>query len=273
MKYAFMTFSTPAMALDDVLATASRYGYDGVELRIDSGHAHGVELNSTAEMRDSARRKAAKTGIAICCIATGARFADPATASQDVAKTEAAIDLAADVGAGVIRVFGGKIPDGVTRDAAAGSIVESLRALSSKAESRGVNVAIETHDDWCDPQAVADILAQVNHPRIGANWDYQHTTRVAKATVDAAFDALKPFIKHVHFHDGTLDADRLVFLPVGQGAYDHARVLQLLRSKRYDGFLSGEWINWEPADVHLPRELAAMKVFEAGLAKMTTEVK
>ncbi len=262
MKYAFMTFSTPDQPLESVLATAKKYGYDGVELRIGSGHAHGVESNSSAEQRAAARSAAAASGIEICCIATGARFADPVNAAREVAAAEAAIDLAADVGAGVIRVFGGAIPQGVTREAAAAAIVAALRALTARASARAVNVALETHDDWCDPQAVANILARVGHARIGANWDYQHTARVAKATVDIAFDALKTYVKHVHFHDGTMDADKLVFLPVGHGAYNHGRVLQLLRSIQYAGYLSGEWINWEPADVHLPRELAAMKSFQ-----------
>jgi sugar phosphate isomerase/epimerase len=83
--------------------------------------------------------------------------------------------------------------------------------------------------------------------------------------VDEAFGALKPFIRHVHFHDGTMDADKLVFLPVGQGAYDHKRVLQLLRGMNYSGFISGEWINWEPPEVHLPRELNAIRAIEATL--------
>ncbi len=261
MKYAFMTFSTPEQTLDEMLATAKRYGYDGVELRIDNGHKHGVELSSTAEQRATAKQKALDDGIAICCIATGCKFADPAEALHSVEQARVAIELAADVGADVIRVFGGKIPQGQSRQHAMDLIVASLLAISSNAEARGVNVAIETHDDWCDPQHVATILQRVNHPDIGAIWDLQHTTRVAKSSVDEAFVALRPHIKHVHFHDGTMDADKLVFLPVGQGAYDHKRVLHLLRSIDYQGYLSGEWINWEPADVHLPRELAAMKAF------------
>jgi sugar phosphate isomerase/epimerase len=263
MKYAFMTFSNPTWTLDETLSAAKRYGYDGVELRIDSNHRHGVELSSAAAQRAAAKQKAHDSGIAICCIATGCSFADPTTATQSVEQAKAAIDQAAEVGAGVIRVFGGRIPADVSRERATESIVESLRALGAKAEARGVDVAIETHDDWCDPQHVVAILRQVNHPRIGANWDYQHTARVAKVSAEDAFATLKPYIKHVHFHDGTMDADKLVFLPVGQGAYDHRCVLHLLGSVNYDGYLSGEWIDWEPADVHLPRELAAMKAFEA----------
>ena len=34
----------------------------------------------------------------------------------------------------------------------------------------------------------------------------------------------------------------------------------------YQGYLSGEWIGWEPYDVHLPRELATMKGYERELA-------
>jgi sugar phosphate isomerase/epimerase len=110
---------------------------------------------------------------------------------------------------------------------------------------------------------VAAVLALVDHPRIGANWDYQHTTRIAHATPDEAFAALNGRIRHVHFHDGTMAADKLEWRPIGQGAYDHERVLQLLCGARYSGFLSGEWIGWEPAEVHLPRELAAIRDIEA----------
>jgi len=263
MKYAFMTFSKPEQTLEDLLATAKRYGYDGVELRIDSNHKHGLELSSTAEQRAAAKQKVLDAGISICCIATGCKFADPAAAPGSVEQARAAIDLAANVGAGVIRVFGGKIPEGVTRQQAMDTVVASLQSLGDPAAMRGVAVTIETHDDWCDPHQVATILQRVNHPNIGANWDYQHTTRVAKVSVDEAFAALRFHIKHVHFHDGTLDADKLVFLPIGQGDYDNRRVIELLLQANYDGFLSGEWINWEPYDQHLPREIAAMRALEA----------
>jgi len=265
MKYAFMTFSNPAWTLEETLAAAKRYGYDGIEVRIGSGHKHGLELSSDATQRAAARQRAEEYGVSICCIATGCVFADPAKAVQNLEQAHAAIDLAADLGAGVIRVFGGRIPPTISRAQAMDSIVAALQALGDHARMRNVHVAIETHDDWCDPCHIANILGRVSNPYIGVNWDYMHTTRVAKASADKAFEALRPFIKHVHFHDGTLDADKLVFMPIGQGAYDHQRVLCLLRSIGYDGYLSGEWIDWEPADVHLPRELVAIKALEASL--------
>jgi hypothetical protein len=38
--------------------------------------------------------------------------------------------------------------------------------------------------------------------------------------------------------------------------------VELLQAMPYTGYLSGEWINWEPYEMHLPRELAAMKAYE-----------
>jgi sugar phosphate isomerase/epimerase len=73
---------------------------------------------------------------------------------------------------------------------------------------------------------------------------------------------VRPWIGHVHFHDGSASLDKLELLPIGQGGIDHRRSVQLLEGMPYTAYLSGEWINWEPYEVHLPRELAAMKAYE-----------
>jgi sugar phosphate isomerase/epimerase len=92
-----------------------------------------------------------------------------------------------------------------------------------------------------------------------------HTIRVAHTSVDEAFSTLQPWIKHVHVHDGADRADKLVFLPIGAGEYDNHRVLELLQSTNYDGYLSGEWINWEPGEVHLPREIQSLRALERAI--------
>lgn len=262
MKYAFMSFSAPHLSLQDMLAYASQTGYDGIEPRIDSKHAHGIELDTSAAQRQEIRKRAEDSGVALCCIATSCKYADPAAAPTWVEQTRHAIALASDIGSPRLRVFGGAIPQHVTREQAIDSLVQSLSAVADEAEQHGVTICLETHDDWTDPAHVAAVMRQVDHPAIGVNWDYQHTTRLAKATVDQAFEVLRPWIQHVHFHDGENRADKLVFLPVGQGGYDNQRVVELLLHAGYDGYLSGEWINWEPYDTHLPRELAAMRQLE-----------
>ena len=266
MKYAFMTFSCPELGLDDVLSLARRYGYDGVEPRISADQRHGIEFDTPAAQRKMICEKVIESGIALCCIATSCSYADPATAPASVEDTRRAIDLAGDIGASRIRVFGGNLPDGMSREEATERLVKSMNAVADHAQARGVTVCMETHDGWCLPDHLAEVMRRVNHPAIAVNWDIMHPVRSAGATMDAAFETLKPWIRHVHFHDGRTTDDGLQLTPIGEGSIDHRRALELLHTLPFDGYLSGEWINWEPYDAHLPRELAAMKRLEAEIA-------
>ncbi len=81
--------------------------------------------------------------------------------------------------------------------------------------------------------------------------------------MDEAFKALRPWIHHVHFHDGTLPPADSELRPIGEGGIDHKRAVELLQADGYADHLSGEWINWAtPYEEHLPRELATMKGYE-----------
>lgn len=253
-----MSFSTPSLSLTEMLHTARRYGYQGIEPRLDAKHAHGVEVTTDAEQRKVIREQAREAGVELACLATSLRYADPSIAESMVSDTHERIDLAADVGAPVIRVFGGKIAEGLTREQAIELVAQSLAKVANHAARRGVTVCVETHDDWCAPADVAAVLRRVDHPAVAVNWDIMHPVRTAKVSIDSAFETLKPWIRHLHIHDGIGSE----LAPIGTGTIDHRRVIELLKGLGYTGFLSGEWINWEPYEVHLPRELAAMKAYE-----------
>ncbi len=263
MKYAFMSFSCPELTLDKMLSLANRLGYDGIEPRVGSGHKHGIETNTDADARKAIRRQAEDAGAALACVATSCRYADPETLDEQIVQTRQCIDLAADVGSQRVRVFGGLLPKGVGREQAAGQIAHALRSVADHAADRGVIVCMETHDDWCDPTHVAGIMKSVDKPSIAVNWDIMHPIRRGGATMEQAYRTLKPWIKHVHFHDGIDDGDDLRLTPIGDGIIDHRSAVRLLKAGGYDGFLSGEWIDWADAyELHLRRELATMKRYE-----------
>jgi sugar phosphate isomerase/epimerase len=253
MKYAFTSFSCPQLGLDEILALAARLGYDG------------VELTAGASARGEIRKQSERSGVTICCLGSPCKYSRREDAPAQVEETLRYIDLAADLGVPLVRVFGGRIPSDVSREDAADSIVASLRAVADHAARCGITIVQETHDDWCAPTILAELMRQVDHQAVGLLWDYMHTARHAGASIDAAFSALRPWIRHVHFHDSTLRRDRLEFRPMGAGALDTRRVVELLLVAGYEGYLSGEWLDWEPYDLHLPRELAAVKRYEREL--------
>jgi sugar phosphate isomerase/epimerase len=267
MKYAFMSFSCPDLSLSEMLNLAKQLGYDAVEPRAGSKHVHGIELSCSAAARAAIKTTSVKTGIPFSCVATSCRYADPEAVADNVADTHQFIDLAADIGADKLRVFGGKLGDGLSREAAIAQLVQALREVADHAGERGVTICVETHDDWCDPVHVAAVMQAVNHPNVAVNWDIMHPVRMGLATMAEAYDMLKPWIHYVHIHDGTTDSGKLTFVPIGAGDIDHKQALELLLADDYGGYLSGEWISWEPHDVHLPRELATMRQLETEIGK------
>jgi sugar phosphate isomerase/epimerase len=258
-KYAFMSFSCPELTFGQILQLARDLGYSGIEPRTAAGHKHLVELDADAGAREAIKGQAADQGIDLCCVATSCRYADPTTAEENVRDTLAYIDLAADIGSPCLRVFGGKIGGELDREAAIGLVAESLRSCAKRAEKRNVVISVETHDDWCDPKHLAAVMQKVNHPNIAVNWDIMHPVRRAGYTMNDAYEAIAPWIRHVHVHDGTQDVGKLVLLPIGDGIIDHQRAMEILKEANYDGYLSGEWIGWEPHEIHLPREIEAMR--------------
>jgi sugar phosphate isomerase/epimerase len=258
-----MSFSTPELTLAEMLEVARRYGYDGIEPRLDAKHAHGIERQTTPAQRAAIRQQVAASGISLACLATSLTYADPQQRDETLRQTHECIDLAGDLGVPVIRVFGGMIPQGVSREQAIDLVVTSLRSAAQHAAERKVIIAMETHDDWCDPAHVATVMERVAHPAIAVNWDIMHPVRMGKATIDQSFNALRRWIRHLHLHDGT--GKDVTLAPIGTGDYDHRRTLELLKTIRYDGYLSGEWIGWEPYATHLPRELVTLKGYEQNL--------
>ncbi len=262
VKYSFMTFSTPGLSLDENLSAARRFGYDGIEPRLECGHRHGIEVEATVAERMEIRRRAEDSGIALCCLATSCRYAHPENRDEMIDITRRCIDLASDVGAPRLRVFGGQFPESVSREEAVELVVSALVSLASQAKARGVTLCLETHDSWCDPKHVAEIMRRVNHPNVGVNWDIMHPIRMRFANASESFEILEPWIRHAHVHDGTLE-DPLRMMPMGEGGIDHKTAVRLLRDHPGEVYLSGEWIDYLPPEEHLPQEVQVLKSYAA----------
>ena len=269
LNLSFMSFSCPELDLSDFLQLARWYGYQGVEPRIEANHAHGIEMDMSVSLRDAYRQVAREKCVELCCIATSRRFSDPVQSQAQIDDTLRCIDLAADLGAPRIRVFGGPLPADVSRERAIEIVSDCLHAVADHAEARGVTVCLETHDDWCNPNHVAQVMQRVDHPAIAVNWDVMHPVRTAGWTVEDAFRTLRPWIRHLHVHDGLAASGSAELRPMGEGEIDHKRALSLVMEMGYDGYLSGEWINWQPWEIHVPRELSVLRRYEWELGKGT----
>lgn len=116
MKYSFMSFSTPKLSLDETIRVASDFGYDGIEPRIDAQHEHGIEVDTTSEQRHAIKARIEASGIELSCLGTSLSYSDPEKLENMLKQTHERIDLAGDLAIPAIRVFGGMIAEGISRE-------------------------------------------------------------------------------------------------------------------------------------------------------------
>ena len=102
-----MTWVCPDRDQQQLAEFTSESGYDGVELRVDEDHRHGLSADSTAEERAAAVELFEEHRVDISAVATSGFFAhsDPDVQEEQIAKARASVELAGNLGAGAMRFF------------------------------------------------------------------------------------------------------------------------------------------------------------------------
>ncbi len=249
-KLAFSTLGCPDWSLDEVIAGARRYGYDGVELRLLDGEIIGPDLPQSE--RERVRAAFADAALPICCLDSSIRVAtgvDPDGVATDI---RAFLALASELGAPLVRVFGGDWPTGWTEEQAVAATADLLNGVAPEAERLGVAIVLETHDTLASARIVAAILARVPSRAVGALWDTHHPYRMGEQP-DEVLDLLGDRILHFHVKDARRnDAARTGWdlLLLGEGEVPVEESVKALLRRGYTGWLAIEWEKkWHP---HIP---------------------
>ncbi len=251
IKLATMSSVCPDWTLDEVVEGMQRHGYQGFEPRVEWGHASGIEATLTARERERIRARMEGEGLEICCIASGARMAaaDPVERAGHVEEAKKYIDLAADLGCSRVRVFGGERDRRRELMAVVDYVVEGFAQVLPAAESRGVTLLLETHDEWCASAPVRAVVEQTGSPHLRVLWDFMHPQRELEK-VEESFQVLSEYTNHTHVHDGRIvDGQVEVSVALGSGIFDYRTPLRLLAAAGFSGSCSVEVIH-EPGSSH-----------------------
>ncbi len=232
MKLAFSTLSCPSWSLTEMLQEAQKSGYEGIELR---GYQETLDLTLATpflpENLPETRKHLADAGVSICCVSSSGVIGQ-----KNLAHVQAHCTLARELGCPYVRIFGGK-PESFAQ------AVQTLQEMADLAQSEGVAVILETHDDFSTGSAVGALLAEANHPAARALWDLHHPYRLGELP-EETLQALGPYLSHVHIKDG-LESSGYTLL--GEGDLPLKFMLTQLKSHGYDGFVSVEWEKrWHP---------------------------
>ena len=278
MKLAFSTLGCPNWELPQIIAGARKWGYGGVELRAVGGSLDLLEHAEFSTGRVAMTRKHFEDeGVEVCCVDTSCVFHSP-DASERANQVKIALahaELAAKLGAPLIRVFPDKIQSGAARAETRDWIATCLRQVAERVPD-GVDVGLETHGDFARAEYAAEIARLANHSRVKLIWDVANSV-AAGDDIEHAARTVQPYLAHVHLRDAKPVAGSENWLPVlaGTGRVSFAQATAALRALNYEGFVSFEWEKyWHPEieqpEVALPDFMNAIRTL-VGERSDTTE--
>jgi sugar phosphate isomerase/epimerase len=208
--------------------------------------------------RARVRRTITDGGLRLCCLDTSFEIARP---EESLGEALACVELAAELGAPMIRLFAGP-PEDEPWDTTVARTTERATALADLGRSLGVTIAVETHDRF----AAGTVLAEALRPApadVGIVWDTLNAL-VAGEPAELTFASVRDRLVHVHIKDGAVppevDENRLL----GDGRVPIRSIVEMVAAAGYEGWLSVEWEKlWQPwipdADVALPRYLDGLR--------------
>ncbi len=241
MKLAFSTLGCPNWSDEQILAAARENEYQGVQLRFYRG---SLDLpKALAEFPGGVRNFAHQfelAGVAICCLDSSVVLSKP---EIDTAEGERMIDLAVELRAPYLRVFGGDVPEGESLESCRARAAKKLRRLGEYGAAREVRVLLETHDAFSTGEAVAALLAAAGDTGTGVIWDLHHPHAHGEP-LEKTVALIGSRTYHVHVKDGKDDGTLTL---LGEGDLPLRDQLAALRDMGYAGYLSLEWEKaWHP---------------------------
>jgi len=199
------------------------------------------------------KEKTFRLGLEISGTAIGNDFCLPNGPARD-AQLEMCrqwIDFAAEMGAPMIRIFAGNIPEGATEEQAVDSCVAGINECLQHAGKRGVVLALENHGGiTATPDQLLAIVKRVHpSPWFGVNFDsgnfrttdpYGDLEKIAPYAVNAQ---IKVMVEPMN---------------AAKQSADLKRIINILRSAAYRGYVVLEYEERNP-NVEIPRYLDAIR--------------
>ena len=250
MKMSFSTLACPDWTMPQIIQTAVDAGYDGIELRFVEGEDSLWKLAAFSRGQLAATRNALSDfGLQICCVDTSCRFHFPDARQREywISEGQRMSDLAAELGAPAIRVFGDAVQRGATKELTQGWIAESVHKLAEATSRKGIEVWLETHGDFCAAADTAAILSGSVSTYVGIVWDPVNSFISSEEKPTEGASLLGPSIRHVHVKDFQRTWDGFQFMLTGHGDFPLHDLISALKKSHYDRFLSFEWEKkWHP---------------------------
>ena len=256
MKLCVSTLVCPNWSLPEVIGAAAAHGIGGIDIR---GLGHEIDVTREPSFEDGLSdtlELLRRHSLELPCWNTSIALVTPAadiwqTMLEDCQRHAA---LAQRCGSRFVRVFGGALPRGISREEAIVLARRHLRQLGKICTSHGCRVLLETHDEWSTSREVLQVVGEFSPEEVGVLWDVEQTCRHGESPEETA-RALRSFLRHVHIKDSVPVAGKNVPRLLGEGDLPLKAMIVALRRIEYDGWVCLETEKrWNPQEAPEPEE-------------------
>jgi sugar phosphate isomerase/epimerase len=281
ISYLGIWYDGPALSFEEIVKRAKAYGYDGIEL--DGKRPMGNPMDLDRRARDQMREVLEREGMEIPCVAANNDFSSPIPEHREcqLMMVREQARLAADLGAGVVRLFaawpGVVMRDGIaTYDLVRGHhysferqfpfatrlerwnlVKDCLREAAAFGEEFGVVMALQNHAPlirhWKD---CYDLVKEVDSPWLRVCLDLPIMTSYDHEWVRQAALTVGDLQVHTHFGgEFTRDADGVITmkaLSFGRPLPDYGHFIELMREIDFDGWFYYELCHPVLSEAHEP---------------------
>lgn len=236
--------------LVEAVQKAAEIGYTGMEI-------FGVPQHLPADVDDARIAQAARAldeagmeCVTLCTYLGGFAEKSDAECAADVEALDRYMDIAEELSCDMIRLSPGGPRD--VRDAREdhwGRAAHYLAECCDRALSRGLGIIVE--NNWglvMTVDATLDLVARVDRPNLGINYDPGNLYRMGKYYGIEALERFGELVWNVQVKDADKSTgEDLYQCLLGEGKVDYEAIFTWLLSEEYEGYISAE-CHREPDD-------------------------
>ncbi len=243
MKIAFSTLSCPDFSWSDIYTMAKDMGFHGIELRGLGNDIYTVKAKPfTDENIASTVAKLKSLKIEVPCISSGCCLKFKENEQANIEEITSYIKLANKLESSYIRILADIAPEPKGDIIDDDYIAALLSKLAPMAKEANVTLLVETNGAFADTKRLKALIEKVNHENVAVLWDLQHPYRFFGETPEETYENIGEFTKYVHVKDSKVIDGEIKYFMMGDGDMPLKEMLNLLKTKGYDGYISLEWV-------------------------------
>ncbi len=242
------------LSAEKVVDKAASMGFDGVEFMAKRPHLSPLDIRGP-EIR-ALKEQLSASGLEVPCLASyhdfsrGAEHPDMASLEKELVYLEAILEMAENLGCGLVRVYSGYRHAGVPFEQQWEWCVQGLGEACDLAASHGVNIGLQNHSAVASyTDEILALVRDVGSPHLRVILD---APLLVERGEDLAASVRKcaKLIAHSHTSDyryvhGREAGDfftfrRVLAVPLGSGVVDYEAFVGSLKEVGFDGYLSYE---------------------------------